>query len=95
VIDFIRFHIHDSFVWPTFTSPTHHHHGVALLLLEGLFAPRRALRCPPPPQPRAEIILRVERGRACNRTLAVCLASPSPRTRAADDGFGVTLVRRA
>lgn len=48
VIDFIRFHIHDSFVWPTFNvADSTITVGVALLLIEGLLSPRTAA----PPQP--------------------------------------------
>jgi signal peptidase II len=50
VIDFIRFHIQDFFVWPTFNvADSTITIGVALLLIEGLFAPRPA----PAPQPLA------------------------------------------
>jgi signal peptidase II len=48
VIDFIRFHIRDSFVWPTFNvADSTITIGVALLLIEGLRSPRTAA----PPQP--------------------------------------------
>lgn len=41
VVDFIRFHIHDSFVWPTFNvADSTITVGVALLLIEGFLAPR-------------------------------------------------------
>ncbi len=41
VVDFIRFHIHDSFVWPTFNvADSTITVGVALLLIEGFMAPR-------------------------------------------------------
>jgi signal peptidase II len=43
VIDFIRFHIHDAFVWPTFNiADATITLGVALLLIEGLRSPRTA-----------------------------------------------------
>jgi signal peptidase II len=43
VIDFIRLHIHDSFVWPTFNiADSTITAGVALLLIEGLLTPRTA-----------------------------------------------------
>jgi signal peptidase II len=56
VIDFIRFHIHDSFVWPTFNvADSTITVGVALLLIEGLFAPRpTAAAAPLAPSPGAE-----------------------------------------
>jgi len=42
VIDFIRFHVHESFVWPTFNiADSTITIGVALLLIEGLLDPRR------------------------------------------------------
>jgi signal peptidase II len=48
VIDFVRFHIQDSFVWPTFNfADATITIGVALLLIEGLLSPRMAA----PPQP--------------------------------------------
>jgi signal peptidase II len=51
VIDFIRLHIQDSFVWPTFNvADSTITVGVALLLIEGLFSPRMAA----PPQPVAQ-----------------------------------------
>jgi signal peptidase II len=51
VIDFIRFHIRDSFVWPTFNvADSTITVGVALLLIEGLLSPRTAA----PPQPVAQ-----------------------------------------
>jgi signal peptidase II len=41
VVDFIRFHIHDSFVWPTFNvADSTITVGVALLLVEGFIAPK-------------------------------------------------------
>jgi signal peptidase II len=41
VVDFIRFHIQDSFVWPTFNvADSTIAVGVALLLIEGFIAPR-------------------------------------------------------
>jgi len=41
VVDFIRFHIRDSFVWPTFNvADITITVGVALLLIEGFAAPR-------------------------------------------------------
>jgi signal peptidase II len=43
VVDFIRFHIHDSFVWPTFNvADSTITVGVALLLIEGFIAPSGA-----------------------------------------------------
>jgi len=43
VIDFIRFHIQDSFVWPTFNiADSTITVGVALLLIEGLLTPKPA-----------------------------------------------------
>lgn len=43
VVDFIRFHIHDAFVWPTFNiADSTITVGVVLLLIEGLFAQRPA-----------------------------------------------------
>jgi signal peptidase II len=48
VIDFVRFHIQESFVWPTFNiADSTITVGVALLLIEGLLSPRTAA----PPQP--------------------------------------------
>jgi signal peptidase II len=41
VVDFIRFHVHDSFVWPTFNvADSTISVGVALLLIEGFIAPK-------------------------------------------------------
>ena len=41
VVDFIRFHVHESFVWPTFNvADSTIFVGVALLLIEGFVAPR-------------------------------------------------------
>jgi signal peptidase II len=43
VIDFIRFHVYDSFVWPTFNvADSTITVGVALLLIEGFIAPANA-----------------------------------------------------
>jgi signal peptidase II len=40
VVDFIRFHVHDAFVWPTFNvADSTITVGVALLLIEGFIAP--------------------------------------------------------
>lgn len=51
VIDFIRFHVHDAFVWPTFNvADSTITIGVALLLIEGLLAPRPAATPQPAPQ---------------------------------------------
>lgn len=44
VVDFIRFHIHDSFAWPTFNvADSTITVGVALLLLESLRTPRTSV----------------------------------------------------
>jgi signal peptidase II len=52
VIDFVRFHLQDSFVWPTFNiADATITVGVALLLIEGLLSPRTA--APPQPVPQA------------------------------------------
>ena len=41
VVDFIRFHVHESFVWPTFNvADSTIFVGVALWLIEGFIAPR-------------------------------------------------------
>ena len=41
VVDFIRFHVQESFVWPTFNvADSTIFVGVALLLIEGFIAPR-------------------------------------------------------
>jgi len=41
VVDFIRFHVHDSFVWPTFNvADSTISVGVALLLIEGFITPK-------------------------------------------------------
>jgi signal peptidase II len=58
VIDFIRFHIHDSFVWPTFNvADSTITVGVALLLIEGLLTPRptAAAAALAAPNPGAEV----------------------------------------
>jgi signal peptidase II len=53
VIDFVRFHIQDSFVWPTFNfADATITVGVALLLIEGLLSPRTAA-APQPVAPQA------------------------------------------
>lgn len=55
VVDFIRFHVYDAFVWPTFNvADSTITVGVALLLIEGLKAQRPAVAAgapaePPPP----------------------------------------------
>lgn len=52
VIDFIRVHIHDAFIWPTFNiADSTITIGVALLLIEGLLSPRTAAPPSPVPQP--------------------------------------------
>lgn len=52
VIDFIRFHIEDTFIWPTFNiADATITIGVALLLIEGLLSPRMAAPPAPLPQP--------------------------------------------
>jgi signal peptidase II len=59
VIDFVRFHIQDAFVWPTFNiADATITIGVALLLIEGLRSPRTAAApapLPASPNPSAEI----------------------------------------
>jgi signal peptidase II len=50
VIDFIRFHIREGFVWPTFNvADATITVGVALLLIEGLLTPRTAATPEPLP----------------------------------------------
>jgi signal peptidase II len=56
VIDFIRFHVQNSFAWPTFNiADSTITVGVVLLFIESLRSPRIAAEAPPIAAPSAEV----------------------------------------